>query len=275
VSIPGRSWSRRAWAATGAAPTLALALALALGATPATGAAPYEVTACDHAPDGRSDAWTLVNTSPESLTALRSCPPGGGGAGLVVRGRLHDGSEPGTVDAPPGARAEWVFDAPPGTVVSGYELERALMTAFSEHWVAYVREASGAPLESCATAPGLNPCVVGTSGLPLPSPDLGIRGGLQAEGLRVGVECTTPATTCANGFSLPYTGALINGATVTLTDQMPPIVDPPGGSIVESGWLRGPATVTASARDVGGGVSRIWVEHVASGRTFGMDAPRP
>lgn len=251
---------------------VALGAMVVLGAgSQAQAVAPYTVTSCLDAPGGASGAWELSDSNPASLVGIRDCS-GDDPVGLYVRGRFHDGSEPGTQDAPAGARAEWVFDAPPGAVVTGYRLSRSLRTSGDDGWIAYVSDGAGAFLESCQTGVGVNPCHVGAEGVP-PAPTATSRNGLRTNGLRVGVLCTHPFGTCSNGWAIPYSAAIVRAATVTLQDQSPPEIGAISGPLHDPGaWLHGDRqAVTVAVSDGGGGVGRVAIED-ADGFTYGMAA---
>jgi hypothetical protein len=150
-----------------------------------------------------------------------------------------------------GDGAEYVFDAPTGTTISGYSLQRDATVAFpptaSSVVTAGVSETSGgvttdfdcvAVSTACG---GLTPAVS--------------RSGLALSKLSVGVSCADD-TGCPAGSFTQLLSRLIE-ARVDIDDPTAPVIALVGGSLPDSSAAAGSQSIDVTATDVGGGVRMI------------------
>jgi hypothetical protein len=151
-----------------------------------------------------------------------------------------------------GDGAGYVFDAPAGTTISGFNVQRAGNVTFG---LESIPAALSAGLDVSGTgewggdciAVLLN-CIVGR----LPA----IAKGVSYSSLRVGVECSDLLSGCAAGAFVNLS-AQFQAAQVELTDDTPPSIDSITGTLPGSSGPPAARTVDVVASDVGGGVSSI------------------
>jgi hypothetical protein len=215
-------------------------VALALAGPAAARAGTYTVTACDDAPGHANNAWRAQVTA-GTLSASQSCPSSGDLSGLLTA------DVPDAGDTPAGTRAEWVFDAPPGTTISQAHVSYELQNWLDPGWQAYLRDGNG-DVVTCGSDCGIGSWPPGPDGLwPVSTNELA-----------VGVACNA-ATTCLNGVSGHHNAmATIFGIGVTLTDPTPPILAAPSGGLwTTPGWLRGQQVLGVQASDQQSGIALL------------------
>lgn len=226
---------------TGAGVLLAFALPLPAGA------GTYEVISCADAPGRVNNAWTLENTHPEVIAtgALATCPPSGGLSGLWASDDL---AHPG--DAPDGARAEYAFDAPPGTSIGAWRYNRWLGKQITNSWDIYAKQTGPAGetvLDSCRVPGDGDPCERGAPG-GVPAGDAAAFG-LTASRLSVGFRCAAGGFLCDTGSTIHLVWAALYSSRVTLVDPSPPALSQATGSLAGDGTVRGTASLAFGASD--------------------------
>lgn len=231
---------------------LAIAAARALVPAGAT-AGTYEVLSCEAAPGNVNNAWTSANTQPSHLTVSTVCPRGDDYGGLRAFDTL------GALNAPDGARGEWRFDAPAGTVISEWRYKRWVGKEGTNSWSVYVRRGDGSTIETCTIVLPADECWVGgpTAGEHLADGDSTTR-------LILGFTCANPSANCSVGATRHAVWASLYSSRITLEENTLPTVGAPSGALVAGGWRRGSEAVSFTASDGSPGVgikeTRIYVD---------------
>ncbi|MBJ7353231.1 MAG: hypothetical protein JHC98_00240 [Thermoleophilaceae bacterium] len=152
-----------------------------------------------------------------------------------------------------GDGAEYVFDAPAGTTISGYSLNRAVAIAFPVATPPPSVVSAGVSETSGATTTGFD-CVNVTT--PCGSlTDAFSRSGLAVSKLSVGVRCSDD-TGCGTGSFTQLSTRLMN-ARVDLEDPTAPVIASVAGSLPGSASAAAVQSIDATVTDVGGGVRMI------------------
>lgn len=244
------------------------AMACALTASAHAAAGTYDVVACNAAAEGTNNSWTWSTNAPSSgyYSRYESCPYRVGGSG----GSADQQSGLSTTDAlglssgaAPGSGAGWTFTAPAGTTISGITYERDLGHASdpSNYWAPAMRADGTIVGETCQdTVADGETCAVG--GPPGKGTEAHTISGLAAHELSVSIVCEAASEQeCVTGATRHKVWAALYGATVTLSDEMPPTLSEPSGSLwgpgESGGYHTGTESVTVEAADVGGGVRSI------------------
>lgn len=221
---------------------LALGVLLLFSNSSAT-AATYSVYACD-GPEGQplpNAAW-VTSVNPPSETPK-----------FNFSGSCGDLRVNSSVAQPlvSGARGGWVLDAPAGTAIAGYALDRWADVDFvaasgNPQVSAGIRESTGLLNDD-------RDCNVVTVDCSIAAGSV-MRSGLALTRLAVGVRCASAAG-CGAG-TMTKLEAGLSSARVDLTDANAPVVTAMGGTLPGSIALAGAMTVEVSATDIGGGVAR-------------------
>jgi hypothetical protein len=239
---------------------LLLAATLVTGASIAAGTAfggTYEVPACTGPAPAINDAWQPFNNSATYLEASSSCgasPITGGSS--ATSGLAASDVLPLSTNVPAGALAGWLFAAPAGDSISAISVNRDLYDQ-SEGWNPQIVDAAGNPLpgETCPFNAGNGGCEV--SGM-------STQRGLNTTSLAIELLCNPEPvglTACANGFFEHDARVELNSATVTITDQDPPEINSPGGSLFAAGLVRGALSGTVEGSDTSGvQYARLYVD---------------
>jgi hypothetical protein len=152
-----------------------------------------------------------------------------------------------------GNGAEYVFDAPTGTTISGYSLDRDVSVSFPASTPppsivsAGVSETSGATTTDFDCVQVTKPCASNTPAV--------TRTGLSASKLSVGVSCADSGGCPASSFTQLSTRLM--DARVDVDDPTSPKIALVGGSLPGSNGAAGQQTLDVTATDVGGGVRMI------------------
>ncbi|MGH2960332.1 MAG: hypothetical protein ACRDKE_12055 [Solirubrobacterales bacterium] len=149
--------------------------------------------------------------------------------------------------------AEYVFDAPKGTTISGYAVNRAASITYPRTEVPVplssgIRETTGGETTEfdCVGVTsdcGIEPAVVSKSGLAL-------------DKLSVGVRCASVELNCPAGSFNILSSRLLN-ARVDVNDPTVPVIATVSGSLPGSSTAAGMQTLSVTATDQGGGVRTI------------------
>lgn len=216
---------------------LGIVFALLVTLSPSAHAGVYDVALCT---SGADAAWTAMNTSPQTLSVISTCPAATQqGQGLVVSDSL------GALDTGPGASASWTLSSPPSTYLTRLHLHRSIGNWYD--WEAAIVAADGTVLESCPVV-SIRCERGGPPSMPASSVVLS---GLRTSRVSFRVRCTA-AETCANGFQLHRASVTVYGGTATIEDPVPPVVAAISGSFADAGWHKSKDTVTVSATDASG-----------------------
>lgn len=152
-----------------------------------------------------------------------------------------------------GDGAEYVFDAPTGTTISAYSLNRSVAVAFPASTPPPSIVSAGVSETSGAVTTGFD-CVAVTTPCGSLAPAFS-RNGLAASRVSVGVTCADD-TDCKTGSFTQLSARLID-ARVDLDDSTPPVIASVAGSLPGSSAAAGAQTIDVTATDVGGGVRMI------------------
>jgi hypothetical protein len=252
--------------------TIGVMLAAVVWASPAPAfaAGSYQVNACNFAPEAANNSWTWATNDPAQPSHYAehvNCPYrlGGSGDKANQEGGLSTTDALGlSSDATPGTSAGWTFTAPAGTTITGLTYERYIGHSLDpkNSWSSALRvDGAIVPGETCLdTVENGETCSVGgppgTGGEPARITDL------SAHELSLGIVCQPPTEReCVTGATQHAVWATMYGATVTLSDPMPPTLSAPSGALWEpgaaGGFHKGTESVTVSAQDVGGGVASV------------------
>lgn len=246
-------------------PLIAGLAAFALFACPnaPASAGEYEVWSC-RGPDGQplsTDAWVPVTDGavPGDVSFSDDCSSGG----PVLLSLTDLGTGPRS------PRLNLNFDLPPGAVITGYALNRAVRAAASfsggpsHTYVSAVRESTAGVTEDWGCASSLAPPYFNCSFDGSPSdPDdpsnLQIRSGAAFDGLRAWVGCISSG--CQAPLVPPAGYFYLWGSQVTIEDNSFPNVVSLGGNLAEGEPVRGRANLFVRARDSISGVASMDLE---------------
>lgn len=220
--------------------------ALAAAGAGSAGAATYSVYSCVGPSDEPlpNSAWlTSVNTPSQSLDF--SFGANCGDLSVIASPAANFAYGDG---------AEYVFDPPAGTTVSGYELTRGADVTYPGSGQgpptlsAGVRETTGGTTEIFDCALVTADCAI--------TPAIVSRGGLALTKLSVGVQCENVRGDCPADSFTKLSTQLLN-ARVDIEDPAAPVIASVGGSLPGSNAPAGNQTLDVTASDVGGGVRMI------------------
>jgi hypothetical protein len=222
-----------------------------------SGATTFEVTACDDAPRRRNNAWIWIKLDARERSTCRrrvraARPPS---AGLAVRDRWSPDVAVG--HARPGTRRVGLHGArrnkdqrrPSESLPRALRVGVVRCLPADREPGAIWRRASG---QSNATFT----CTRGS-----PTRSHTTFTGLSTNRLAYGVFCSSPlAGICANGATRKRAWATLYGATVTLTDAVPPQILATAGDLFSgaSTWRTGTASGSVTASDAGRAESVGW-----------------
>lgn len=217
--------------------------ALVLSFNSSAAAATYSVYACS-GPQAEvipNFAWTTYVDPPSQTGSFNF---------NAVCGDLTVAASPSQSYAS-GDRGGWVFDAPAGTKIAGYSVNRWSDVDFvapsgNPAVSAGIRETTGLVNSDFDCAAVNSDCSVAAGPV--------VRGGLSLTRLAVGVRCVE-AGGCAAG-TLNELSAGLASARVDLDDPNAPVVTVMSGSLPGSIALAGAMSVDVTATDLGGGVAR-------------------
>lgn len=219
--------------------------ALLLCLSSSASAATYSVYACS-GPGGQplpNSSWLTSVANPSQTLAFSF---GGACGDLSVSASPSDSYALGD-------GAEYVFDPPSGTTISGYSLTRSTAVDFSmpsgnPQVSAGVRETTGIIDVDRDCTDVVSDCIVPTSAAS--------GSGLALSSLGVGVHCQESSGGCPAG-SLNNFATSLASARVDLEDSTLPQVVALGGSLPASTSIAGAHNINVTSTDVGGGVERI------------------
>lgn len=243
--IRNRSHSRN-FAAQSLIGAVLIACALAFVGTSSAGAATYSVYSCvgPNAEPLPNSSWLTSVTTPSQTLAFTfgtNCGDLSVLADPAVSYNYNDG-------------AEYVFDAPTGTTISGYSVDRAASIIFPPRLPvptllsAGVRETTGGETTEFDCVERTADCAVEPSNV--------TKSGLALTKLSVGVRCANLELNCAAGSFTTLSSQLLN-ARVDVEDPTVPTLKSVGGSLPGSSAVAGTQTLDVTATDVGGGVSSV------------------
>ncbi len=167
-------------------------------------------------------------------------------------------------DTARGMLAQWRFDAPAGTTISGVQLWRNIGKR-ENTWELYTRLADGTklPNSDCTRPVDQFTCQLGGPGTaPVEW------SGLATGSVRVGIACVNTSTTCAPGGTLHHAWTAIYRSIVTIDDPTPPTATGGAGSLFAGGYVRGNATASVGSAADGSGIRAVQVR-VDGGRVVG------
>jgi hypothetical protein len=150
--------------------------------------------------------------------------------------------------------AEYVFDAPAGTTISGYSLNRSATVSFPSPNPTPSKLSAGV-FESVGSAKTEFDCVQVTA-------DCGVkmstvtRSGLALSRLSVGVQCQQVTGGCPVG-SFTQLASRLSDARVDIDDPSAPVIASLGGTLPDSNAAAGAYKLDITATDVGGGVRSV------------------
>lgn len=154
-----------------------------------------------------------------------------------------------------GDGAEYVFDPPAGTTISGYQLTRAAAvvypgaSTYKPLLTSGVRERTAGTTDDRDCAAVSSDCSAG--------PGVVDRSGLALSQLSVGVHCVDDtANGCSAGSFTGLSSQLVQ-ARVDVDDPNAPVIASLGGDLPGSSQAAGTRTLAVTATDVGGGVKWI------------------
>lgn len=150
--------------------------------------------------------------------------------------------------------AEYVFDAPSGTAISGYSVTRAASITFPPLTEGQTQLSSGIR-ESAGSSTTEFDCVATFTDCDV-APSIVTKGDLALEKLAVGVRCATESGSCPEGSFTQLSSRLLY-ARVDLEDPTVPVITAVGGTLPGSDAPSGIHTLDVMATDNGGGVRTI------------------
>ncbi|MBJ7459310.1 MAG: hypothetical protein JHD02_09005 [Thermoleophilaceae bacterium] len=220
--------------------------ALASAGPGTAGAAVYSVYSCSGptAEPLPNSAWTTAVITPGQALDFSF------GANC---GDLSVSASP-TASFAAGDGADQVFDAPPGTTISGYQLTRAVDVSYPAvgstppTLSAGVRETTDAVTGVFGCSQVIADCMI--------APAVVTRNGLALTSLSVGIRCDGLLGDCQPGGFTKLSAQLQN-ARVDVEDPAAPVIASVGGSLPGSDAAAGTHTLDVTATDVGGGVRTI------------------
>ncbi len=257
----------RAWTTT-----IAVTLAVLGVWSPATvlAAGSYQISACNFAPGGSNNSWswaTNESAQPSHYAEHSNCPyrlGGSGGAADQEGGLSTTDALALSSGATPGTNAGWTFASPTGTSITAITYERYIghqLDPFNDWSPALRADGTIVPGETCLdSSQNGETCAVG--GPPGTGVEPARITGLSAHELSLGIACQAPSgNECVTGATEHQAWAAMYGATVTVSDPMPPTLSTPSGVLwgpgETGGFHKGTESLVVSAQDVGGGVERI------------------
>ena len=225
-----------------------------LALAPQAVAGTYDVLTCDEAPGGENHAWRPTGSESPYLEVGESCPTNGTErSGLYVRDLVGAGL------APSGANAAWNFRAPAETTIRRWRYSRWLGKDGDPDWIVYARVGDAIELDNCELSDDLGYCESGGQFGSGPWNDVGA---IAVRTLQFGVRCADGALPCVTGGqTINNAWAYLYSSVVTLTENVLPDIDPPQGSLLETGWLQRTHTVEISGSDdLGLRETRVYVD---------------
>lgn len=172
----------------------------------------------------------------------------------------------GSPDAPDGSSASWTFDAPPGTVVTRWRYSRYLGKYSDDDWEVFGKLDDGTVFDTCSIPVAGDRCSVG-------APGFGTTGayrdlsGIAANRIVFGFICRAAGATCITGATIHRVWASLYSSIVTLTENTPPSVGSPSGTLLGDGWKQGTQQVSFTAGDGSPGVgikeTRVYVDGIS------------
>jgi hypothetical protein len=224
--------------------SLVLFLAAAVVIVPPAWAGTYEVSGCD--------TRAVSGWSPQAAGPFNGYGDTCAGGGWLS---LHN-----LIGSPGGA--SWRFDAPPGTDIAGFRVQRSYRLAAGVPWGTMVYR-----LETYGSGDRYRDYLPNFGGTPVAA-DLGWEG---ASGL-TGQTALVVALECGGGLPCTAPGGevAITATRVTLRDANAPSIAAVTGGPAQSGPLRGRETLAYAARDEGGGLWRA--ELLVDGAVMGGGA---
>jgi hypothetical protein len=153
-----------------------------------------------------------------------------------------------------GDGGQYVFAAPPGTTITGYQLQRSVDVAFASplppnnpYVTAGLRETTSGPSSDLDCTMANVDCTV--------PPGIVDRSGLALTQLALGVYCTDP-NGCQPNAIVGLKSSLA-WARVDLDDSTPPTVDAVGGPLTAPAAISGISAVDVTTSDAGSGIERV------------------
>ncbi len=230
-----------------------VAAGLGLGLAPAVQAGTYDVYGCKDPATGKAlgprdpSGWTMHDSAPSETNFF------GSGTCDSDSGRLQmypgNGGSMGS-----GRYASLDFNAPPDTVLRGYEIYRSLRVTNSDPWVVGVYGPNGW-IEHCFRSMGT--CSYGDASSPLVASNRlsATFGGQGGSALALQLFCDGTCTKSASAAN-----ATIFASRMTLEEfDKPSFTSPPSGTLLESGPVSGLRSLDFVSTDVGSGVHKITV----------------
>jgi hypothetical protein len=150
--------------------------------------------------------------------------------------------------------AEYVFDPPTGTTISGYSLNRSATVSYPAPNPTPSALSSGV-FETTGSATTEFDCVQVTANCNTPM-SLVTRSGLALTRLSVGVQCKQVTGGCPVG-SFTQLASRLADARVDINDPSAPVIASLGGTLPGSSGAAGAYTLDITATDVGGGVRSV------------------
>lgn len=243
--IMNRSHSRN-FAARAFFSAVLIVCALGLAGATSAGAATYSVYACvgpSDEPLPNSSWLTSVNTPSQTLSFSfgSNCGDLSVAADPTDLFNFDDG-------------AEYVFDAPSGTTISGYAINRGASITFPPATGGQTQLSAGIQETAGATTTEFD-CVAVTSDCEV-APSIVFKEGLALDKLSVGVRCAAESGNCEAGSFTKLSSQLVY-ARVDVEDATAPVINAVGGALPGSGLPAGFHGLNVTATDVGGGVRMI------------------
>lgn len=243
--ITNRSHSRNL-AARALFGAVLIVCALGLAGATSAGAATYSVYSCvgpGDEPLPNSSWLTSVNTPSQTLSFSfgSNCGDLSVTANPADPYALNDG-------------AAYVFDAPTGTTISGYAVNRVASITFPPATGGQAQLSAGIQETTGSTTTEFD-CVLVTSNCEV-TPSVVTKGGLALDKLSVGVRCAAESGTCPAGSFTKLSAGLLD-ARVDVEDPTVPVINAVGGALPGSSAPAGFHTLDVTATDVGGGVRMI------------------
>jgi hypothetical protein len=159
---------------------------------------------------------------------------------------------------PNGDAAGWRFTAPSGDAISAISMDRDLYFGSGAGWAPEVVDGSGTPLagELCVFSMASSSCEIDGSV---------VHGGLNTPALAIQLACDSAPFgqgACTTGLAIHHARAELNSATVTVTDNQPPLISATSGNLFGmTGYQHGILTGTIAGSDNSGVASvRVYVD---------------
>ena len=257
--------------------TIAMGLVATTIVTGTAFAGSYQVAACAGPTPLSNNSWLPFNNNLTYLETSANC------ASAIVTGGSPNTSGLAAADVlqlatnvPAGAVAGWRFTAPSGDEIGAISMNRDLYDQ-TDGWVPQMVDADVnlLPGEICPFNGNNGGCELSGEA---------IHTGLDTTSLAIELVCD-PApvqlTVCANGFSQHFARVELNSATVTVTDDQPPLITSTSGSLFAGGLVRGALSGAIDGSDSSGvQYARVYVDGAqvaqqASACDFTRPAPCP